>query len=712
MKKNWALLLSFALLSLLAIMIIFPEWFTGQNPYALSFIRFWTGSDGSLKIATSPYPPSPLNPIGTDQMGRDLLSFLVYGCRLTLLLAIGITASRFLLGLPLGIASGMGSAVSKRLISRFNLVFTAIPPLLVSIIILHIDLFATLYKAQSILIFTLTLTLVGWSKLAHLLSASTEKIMAETFILSEKAVGKSNLKISKEHVLPHLLPEVIILFAMEIAAVLTLLMQLGIFGIFVGNLKIIKDSASSGYSYFNITFEPEWASLLGTARDYIRVAPWIALSAGIFFFLTVLAFNLLGEGLRQHIQQNTRAYKQRKNPKTFKQAAFAGLSLLILVVLLKWQSPEVYTEVYDATNIQSELTNAQSSQGGEASWLEAKFEHYGLEPLSDLGYRQTFDKNPQFKVAEVHLKLSGEDLSFGTDFLVLGGSDLTLDGTLIDGTAAFYSGLPAVKGPGLILYLDQRLIPMSNILESLPRLKKQGVKAVITASNGTRQQAQALDIPVLVLSETHTAATEDKLRSESAIPVSLHIGGSIETVKGMNFAAIQTGAEPTMAKNLIVIGMDYHGPTEAEKLNRLAFYFNLMEQLKSETHALNRSIVYLFFDGSEGLRHYGDHVLVQSKNVNLYLDLTQVDGSSFNKLRFSDELSPISRYYGFIFSKQFKENGKALLSPKNLMLTDHDRLLSQTNGLTTVIIKTETGTEHPISELGELLKETLLKNAY
>ena len=74
---------------------------------------------------------------------------------------------------------------------------------------------------------------------------------------------------------------------MEIAQVLTLMMQLGLFSVFIGNLKVVKDSAREGYSFFNITFEPEWSSLLGTARDFIRVAPWIAIWTGIAFFLTV-----------------------------------------------------------------------------------------------------------------------------------------------------------------------------------------------------------------------------------------------------------------------------------------------------------------------------------------------------------------------------------------------------------------------------------------
>ena len=198
-NKNWPLIIGTALLLVLCFVLIFPDWLTSKNPYGLSFIKFWINEDGALKMATAPYPPSGANPLGSDQIGRDLLSFLLYGCRLTLLLAVGITLFRFLLALPVGIAAGMNRSLCQRIIDRFNLVFTTIPPLLVAIIILRIDLFSSLYKAQSIGIFILTLTLVGWSKVASVIERSTATIMSETYILAERAIGKSE-EIGRAHV--------------------------------------------------------------------------------------------------------------------------------------------------------------------------------------------------------------------------------------------------------------------------------------------------------------------------------------------------------------------------------------------------------------------------------------------------------------------------------------------------------------------------------
>ena len=93
-----------------------------------------------------------------------------------------------------------------------------------------------------------------------------------------------------------MIPETIVLFFMEIARVLAMMMQLGIFSVFVGNLRIIKDT-EGGVSYYDFSFEPEWASMLSTSRNAISVAPWAIIFPALAFFVSVLGFNLFGEGL-------------------------------------------------------------------------------------------------------------------------------------------------------------------------------------------------------------------------------------------------------------------------------------------------------------------------------------------------------------------------------------------------------------------------------
>ncbi len=251
----------------------------------------------------APYPPSKSFPLGSDELGRDILSFIVYGTRLTVLLGILIALGRFVIALPLALNAGAGHKGSLTIIKQFSIVFSAIPALLISIIILKLDYFTGLDKYRSMVAFVTVLSLVGWPRLAMLLCQRAQNIHSQTFIKGAIAMGKKPRQIAIENVIPHLAPEMIVLFFMEIARALSMLMQLGIFAVFIGNLKIIKDADFGNMTYYNVSFEPEWASMLGASKNYITTAPWAVLYPALAFFITVLGLNLFGEGLRGIMQK-------------------------------------------------------------------------------------------------------------------------------------------------------------------------------------------------------------------------------------------------------------------------------------------------------------------------------------------------------------------------------------------------------------------------
>ncbi len=116
------------------------------------------------------------------------------------------------------------------------------------------------------------------------------------------AIGKNRRKIALENVVPHLAPELIVLFFMEIARALSMIMQLGIFSIYVGNLHVIKSTDLGNIIYYDMSFEPEWASLLSSSRNLVNAAPWAIMFPALAFFISVLAFNMFGEGLRKALQ--------------------------------------------------------------------------------------------------------------------------------------------------------------------------------------------------------------------------------------------------------------------------------------------------------------------------------------------------------------------------------------------------------------------------
>lgn len=300
-KINIQLIMGGILLVIMLIVIIFPGQVTGNNPYSLDFFRT-TYDEGKLTIDPAPYEPSDDFPLGSDDKGRDVFSIIIYGTRLTILLGFLAAIGRFVISLPLAISAGFGNQVSKSVIRQFTTIFSAIPALLISIIILRLNFFTGLEKASSILAFTLVLSFVGWPKLASVITERVEEINAQSFIRSEIALGKKRRKIALENVIPHLAPELIVLFFMEIARTLSMIMQLGVFSLYVGNLHVIKSTDFGNIVYYDMSFEPEWASLLSTSRNLVNAAPWAIIFPALAFFISVLAFNMFGEGLRKTMQ--------------------------------------------------------------------------------------------------------------------------------------------------------------------------------------------------------------------------------------------------------------------------------------------------------------------------------------------------------------------------------------------------------------------------
>src|SRR5690606_6687202 len=138
--------------------MVFPQVLTDVNPYSTQTLRLWNYEDGVLNLEAPPYPPSEKNPLGTDEMGRDILGFIIYGTRLTLAIGLLVVMGRFLLAVPLGIAAGFGSYTAKMMIEQCSIIFSALPALLMGVIILKMNFFANLYKEQSMVAFVLVLT--------------------------------------------------------------------------------------------------------------------------------------------------------------------------------------------------------------------------------------------------------------------------------------------------------------------------------------------------------------------------------------------------------------------------------------------------------------------------------------------------------------------------------------------------------------------------
>ena len=271
----------------LAILYFFGPTLAPRSPYALIAVDIQGGA-----IQRPPLPPQPRFPWGTDLLGRDILSLVLVGAQQTLTLALLAMGARLMVGTLLGAVAGWwdGSWV-ERVISGSAEVIAAFPTLLLAmLLILALDI------RKGMMPFVIAFCVVGWGETMQYVRSETIAMRPLPWIESARAVGATTPRILLRHLFPNLLPTLIAFSALEMGAVLMLLGELGFLNIFIGG----------GVFYGGVGFFadiPEWGSLLSDARRRAFASPWVAIYPAAAFFISILGFNLLGEGLRRLTDQ-------------------------------------------------------------------------------------------------------------------------------------------------------------------------------------------------------------------------------------------------------------------------------------------------------------------------------------------------------------------------------------------------------------------------
>ncbi len=288
---NLPFVLGSLLVLILALVFFLGPRLAPHSPYATQGLEI---VDGEFRVP--PFPPDATHPLGTDALGRDILSLILAGAQQTLLLALLVVAARLALGLILGALAGWfpGSGLDRAILGLAETV-AAFPTLLLAmILILALDI------RQGLPPFLVALSLVGWGEIMQFVRAQVMALRPRPFIESAVAVGLGTPDIVRRHVLPNLLPTLISIAALEMGGVLMLLGELGFIGIFIGGGAFAElDIGAAPYHYSDV---PEWGALLSNVRTYARTYPWMALYPALAFFTAILGFNLFGEGLRRMVE--------------------------------------------------------------------------------------------------------------------------------------------------------------------------------------------------------------------------------------------------------------------------------------------------------------------------------------------------------------------------------------------------------------------------
>ena len=225
--------------------------------------------------------PTAAHWFGTDEIGRDVLSRVIWGARASLLAGLVSVCISLSLGVPIGLAAGYAGGGVDALISRITDAMLACP-----FLILAIALAAFLGPSL-----TNAMIAIGVSATPIFIRLTRAQVLAvkvEDYVEAARAVGNPHLRIALRHILPNVVAPLIIQATLAIAA------------------AVIAEASLSFLGLGQQPPAPSWGSMLNTAKNYIDNAPWMAVWPGLSIFLLVLSFNLLGDGLRDALDPRHR----------------------------------------------------------------------------------------------------------------------------------------------------------------------------------------------------------------------------------------------------------------------------------------------------------------------------------------------------------------------------------------------------------------------
>ncbi len=414
----------FIILGLFVIIIAGPRIWP-HNPYTTTGLVI---EGGEFKVP--PFPPDAEYPWGTDALGRDIKSLILAGASLTIGIALAVMVMRMALGFTLGAIAGWSEGGRMdRLIMGTAEVFSAFPVLILAMLII-----LALGIRNGPWVFVVALGLVGWGEIMQYVRSKVISIHPKAYIESAVATGLRTPEVIMRHVLPNLATALIALAALEIGAALMLLADLGFIGIFIGGGAFAElDIGAAAYHYSDV---PEWGALLANVRTYARAYPWMAIYPGVAFAITILGFNLLGEGLSRLIQSIGAAFGHIFNRRF-------GLALIAIFFIVNWIGSRSSTAALYAGHSQAfdgeaayahvaELAGP-GTQGrrfdmpdGEAAadYIAEQFRAFGLQPAGqEQTYFQTRNRDFASLAKTPTLSISGADLPqqelvYGQDFSV------------------------------------------------------------------------------------------------------------------------------------------------------------------------------------------------------------------------------------------------------------------------------------------------------
>ena len=262
LRTNWTALLGLVLILLIAALALAAPLVTRCDPEAID-------------LAHMRQPPSAEHWFGTDDLGRDVFSRVVYGGRTSLMIGFVPSLISLILGTTLGLLAGYAGKHVDGLIMRLADIVLAFPSLLLAMVVMY-----TL--GASLLNMFIALSIINWAGTARVVRAQTLSLKEKEFVEAGRSMGVSNAMILLRHILPNCVPNLIVLFTLDIPGAIMWESSMSFLG--VGD----PNAAS-------------WGLMVSQGKQYAYMCPWVILAPGLAILITVMAFNFLGDGLRDAI---------------------------------------------------------------------------------------------------------------------------------------------------------------------------------------------------------------------------------------------------------------------------------------------------------------------------------------------------------------------------------------------------------------------------
>jgi len=259
-KKNKMAVIGLFFIIFLLLIAIFAPYIAPYDPYAVNL---------DLQFSK----PNIRNWFGTDVFGRDILSRIIFGTRISMLIGLIPTFISMIIGLILGLLSGYYGGKTDFIIMRIADIVLAFPSLLLAMVVMY-----TL--GANLLNIFIALSVVRWAGISRVVRSQTLSLKKMEFIEASKAIGVKKWNIMWRHIFPNCIPNLLVLFTLNIPNAIL---------------------SEAGLSFLGVGAQPptpSWGLMISRGKEFLLFAPWVSISPGVMILIITLAFNFFGDGLR------------------------------------------------------------------------------------------------------------------------------------------------------------------------------------------------------------------------------------------------------------------------------------------------------------------------------------------------------------------------------------------------------------------------------